>query len=132
MISTLYIAKEMSDPIQTKRGNPAMYKGGPSLNPHGRPRVGDSLANAVRQRFSPERIAELAGKLAESAESEQVRLSALQLLSERGYGKVVSVVDATISSAHAAPERDWSAMPIDERRELLARLRGVPQLDGES
>ena len=106
-----------------------MAKGAPTLNPRGRPRVGDSLANAVRQKFSPERIVELAEKLACTAESEQVRLAALQLLAERGFGKVVTTIDASITAEGSAPpERDWSAMPLAERRELLARLRAVPEL----
>ena len=105
-----------------------MAKGAPSLNPRGRPRVGDSLANAFRQKFSPERIVELAEKLAESAESEQVRLSALQLIAERAHGKVVTTIDASITAEGAAPSRDWSSMPLDERRELLARIRAVPEL----
>jgi len=86
------------------------------------------LANAFRHRFPVEKIVELAAKLAESAESEQVRLSALQLIAERAHGKVVVGIDASISNGSTPPERDWSALPIDERRELLARLRAVPEL----
>lgn len=105
-----------------------MRAGAPSLNPRGRPPVGESLANALRSRFPPDRIAELAEKLATTADSEQVRLSALQLIAERAHGKVTTTIDASVSNGSESPTRDWSALSIEDRRDLLARLRAVPEL----
>lgn len=128
VIPMLYPSKTMSEPIP-KRGNPAMRAGGPSLNPHGRPRVGASLADAYRSKWPPEKIVEHVGKLATGAASEQVRLAALQMIAERTAGKVPTVLDASITNGGNAPARDWSAMPVDDRRALLESIRRVPEVD---
>lgn len=87
----------MSDPTESKRrGNPAMRAGGPSLNPKGRPKLGDSLAEAMRLRFPVERICDLAEALVTGAESETVRMSALQMIAERTAGKAPQVVEMTV------------------------------------
>src|SRR5690606_34618384 len=92
------IGKTMSDPIsKPRRGNPRMRAGMPSLNPHGRPRTGESLAEAAREKVSPEQLVEKLLKLADTAASEQVRLAALLAIGDRGYGKVAHVVDAKVN-----------------------------------
>lgn len=129
-ITPRYQGKTMSEPIEGKRrGNPNMRAGAPSLNPKGRPPVGESLATAYREKWPPEKIVEHVGKLATGAASEQVRLQALQMIAERTAGKVVTLIDATTRDGAATPERDWSAVPIERRRALLAELRGVPEVD---
>lgn len=122
----------MSDPIPEKRrGNPAMRKGAPSLNPAGRPRVGQSLAEAVRAAVTPEELAEKMLRLADGAESEQVRYSALAWLGERGHGKVPNVGDLTLHNGGDAPAYDVEKLPIDERRALLEKVRALRLGGGE-
>lgn len=58
----------------------------------GRPRVGLSLANAIRRRFPPERIVDMAESLAGS-DDERVRMALLQWIADRGFGKVVENID---------------------------------------
>ncbi len=79
----------------------------------------------MRARFSPERIVELAGKLAESAESEQVRLSALQMIAERSHGKVTEKHEVTAMQAGAEEDddRDLDALDVEQLAELLAAER---------
>lgn len=116
----------MSDPIAEKRrGNPAMRKGAPSLNPAGRPRVGQSLAEAVRAAVTPEELAAKMLKLADGAESEQVRYSALAWLGERGHGKVPNVGDLTLHNGSEQPTYNLDALPIEKRRELLEQIRAL-------
>jgi hypothetical protein len=117
----------MSDPTVEKRrpGNPAMRKGAPSLNPAGRPRVGQSLAEAVRAAVTPEELAEKMLKLADGAESEQVRYSALAWLGERGHGKVPTTGDLTLRQGEGAAEYDVSKLPLEKRRELLEQIRAL-------
>jgi hypothetical protein len=69
------------------RGNPAMRRGAPSLNPKGRPRVAESLAAAIRARLSPDRIVDLAvGIIEREGTPAGVRLRTLEALARRGYG----------------------------------------------
>jgi hypothetical protein len=68
-----------------RRGNPAMRKGAPSLNPHGRPPVGLSLAAAIRKRFPAERLVELADAILAGDAPAAVKLRTLQWLDRRGY-----------------------------------------------
>ncbi|MGE0402879.1 MAG: hypothetical protein AB7T06_39605 [Kofleriaceae bacterium] len=120
----------MSEPIDAekpkRRGNPRMQRGAPSLNPHGRPRTGESLAEVTRTRVSPEQLVERLVKLADGAQSEQVRLAATLALGERGYGKVANVLDATLKNGSTASDTAWIAnMPLEERRAELERRRAL-------
>lgn len=102
-----------------------MRKGAPSLNPAGRPRVGQSLAEAVRAAVTPEELAAKMLKLADGAESEQVRYSALAWLGERGHGKVPNVGDLTLHNGSEQPTYNLDALPIEKRRELLEQIRAL-------
>lgn len=62
-----------------------MRRGGPSINPHGRPLLGKSLADALRHRVSAERIAELAVQLLDGDADADVKLRALDWIARRGY-----------------------------------------------
>jgi hypothetical protein len=109
-----------------------MTKGAPSLNPRGRPRVGDSLADAMRRKFPPERIVDLAERLVETAESEQVRLAALQMIAERAHGKVPS--DLNINASTTSDDEDRAAriaaMPLEQRKVALEKYREARRLMG--
>ena len=69
-----------------RRGNPRMVKGAPSMNPHGRPSVGLSLADAVRRRFPPERILAIAAAILDGDAPASVKQRTLEFLDRRGYG----------------------------------------------
>lgn len=99
------------------------YKPGESGNPKGRPPVGRSLADALRRRFPPDRVVDIAESLTES-EDDRVRMIALQFIADRGYGKVVdtSAPDADDDSI------DLSHIPIDERRLMLTTVTRMAAL----
>ncbi len=78
----------MSDKVVKRRGNPNMVKGGPSVNPRGRPRNGESLAEAFRAKWSDEKIVALFTDLAENSHSDQIRMQAGMAISDRVAGKV--------------------------------------------
>jgi len=123
----------MSDPIPKKRGNPNMVAGGKSLNPNGRPRLGESLAEAFRGQCSPERIVELVVRLAESATSEQVRLAAIHFIADRAHGKsresVDLQVDGQVIDARMIALVEAARMTPHERRKLLDGPEPDDELD---
>lgn len=57
------------------------------------------------------------------------RERAHQWLSDRGLGRPVTTVDLQVTAGDGV-QRDWSAMPLQERLELLERIRAVPRLGG--
>jgi hypothetical protein len=81
-----------------------MRRGGPSLNPRGRPRVGESLAAALRHRLPPERIAELAVQLLAGDASADVRLAALDWIARRGYQCSLASMLKAAQRAAAQPQ----------------------------
>jgi hypothetical protein len=107
-----------------KRGNPAMVKGGPSLNPGGRPKLGHALAEQVRALCDP---AEIAAFLVSVMKGPQWRIAdrmqAARELLDRGWGKaiVTSEVDATVTTADQLPAGISEFTP-EERRRWLATL----------
>lgn len=123
----------MSEPIpptpKRRGGNPNMRAGGPSLNPHGRPKRGLSLAEAIRERVDPAWIAERAVALAETAESEATRLAALSLIADRGWGKPLSTVEVTASidarAAAVVAPLNWGNVPLEQRKAALEALRAA-------
>ena len=104
-----------------------MVRGGPSLNPHGRPRTGTSLAEAMRKRFPVEDIVELAAKLA-TCDDAKVRMSALQFIADRAHGKVINATDVTLNDGRTGARIDWSTVPIERRRLLMNALTEVDQI----
>lgn len=117
----------MEQPAKKRPATPGSWRPGISGNPAGRKPNGETLADAYRAKFTPERIVELAERLATEAVSEQVRLQALAMISERAHGKVANVLDASINAGTSSTDYSHlSAMPLDERRLLLAKLRGEP------
>lgn len=87
----------------------------------GRPRRSSgSLHRAFRERFSDEAIVELAAQLAESAESEQVRLSALQMITERIAGKVTDKLAIGPAALDDADEDLDADLTLDQLRAQVA------------
>jgi len=69
-----------------------MQRGAPSVNPHGRPRVGRTLASAIRQRVTPTAIVTIALRIVENEDAAPpTRLRALELLAARGYGTIAAL-----------------------------------------
>lgn len=102
-------------------GNPNMRKGGPSVNPRGAPKKIESLAQAAREAVTPADLAKKMLRLADSAESEQVRYQALAWLADRAHGKVTSEHAVTVSQGEDGP-RLRTDLTIDEQREALVYL----------
>ena len=98
-----------------------MRAGMPSINPRGRPRVGDSLAAAVRASWPPEKLVELATRLAAS-EDESIAMRALEWLSDRSAGKVATSIDLTARSGDAV-DRPLAGVETEELEAELARLQ---------
>lgn len=101
-----------------------MVKGGPSLNPKGRPRSGLAFAERVRERIDPDLIIDLAVRVAsDETISPERRLEALWPLIDRGFIKPPTTIAAHVQTV-ASGSRDWSQVSLDERRALLGQLRG--------
>ena len=116
-------------PPKRRAGNPNMRAGAISVNPRGAPRKMESLATACREAVSPAELAAKMLALADGAESEQVRYSALAWLAERAHGKVASVLDATLTNGNTSSAYDLDSMTHEAKRELLQRIRAIKRLD---
>lgn len=92
------------------------WKDGESGNLLGRPRVGASLANALRLRFPPERIADVVEELLNS-EDERVRVVTVQFIAERGYGKPPPSTDdgGGLTQEHASLVHALGSTPHQRR-----------------
>jgi hypothetical protein len=87
-------------PPPRRRGNPLWRKGIPSPNAAGRPPAGLSLANAIRRKFSPAFICELAaGILADPAATVAERIRTLDLIARRGWPETAKQDGAAGSGA---------------------------------
>jgi hypothetical protein len=117
---------------KNRRTRTTWRKGIKSPNPAGRPPVGTTLAEAVRERWPPGRLVALASSLAQS-KSAAIKLRAIEWLADRGYGRqatepTVAVNIANGMSAHAALlEQVCSEVPT-RRLGRLAELRAKQAL----
>lgn len=69
------------------------YKKGECGNPKGRPKVGESIAEIIRQRTKGGQIlVDKAFELLES-ENEGVRVDVIKFLTERGWGKAAQPIE---------------------------------------
>src|SRR5262245_52049180 len=100
----------MSDPNPKPRGNPNMRPGGPSLNPRGRPKRGDALAERVRAAVDPDELIATLKQLASNPGAKaEVRLKAIAELLDRGWGKAIATTEVDAK--------------VDQRTEAVARVR---------
>lgn len=115
------------EPIPKKRGNPNMVKGGPSINPKGRPRLGHALAEQVRGLCDPTEIAEFLVTIMKSpAYRIADRMAAARELLDRGWGKSIATteIDATVSASDTLPV-GFERFSAEERAAWLATIPGV-------
>lgn len=89
------------------------------MNPKGAPRKAESLAHACREAMSSTELAANMRKLAETAESEQVRYQALAWLADRAHGKVSS--DYSLTLNRGAGDGDYQLADLSDEQ-LAARL----------
>jgi hypothetical protein len=106
------------------RANSGRFAPGNKLG-RGRPKLGFSLAEAVRSQADPKWVAKQLVDLALNGESESIRLQALQAIADRGWGKATQAheLEATISRGADEPTLNWDAVPLEDRRAALAAYR---------
>lgn len=118
-----------SKPRQANRGS---WKPGQSGNPHGRPRCGMALAEAIRSRIDPHQVVDLVQRhLEDEAIPIADRLQVVLPWMHSGFLRPPATIAATIET-NSTSQRDWGALDIDARRALLEQIRSVPQLTGET
>lgn len=102
--------------------------GDPRINRNGRPRTGAALAEAIREQLDPKVALDLLAKFAvdENVPVER-RLAVLLPWYQAGYTKPEQRHELALEQRNA-PQRNWSAVPLEERKALLEKLRGVPEL----
>lgn len=109
-------------------GNPKMQPGAPSVNPAGRPKRGQSLAERTRWKTDPDEVIDFwIATMRDTKAKIEARLAAAQQLADRGWGKPLATHELAINTG-ANGGRDWSVLPIEDRRALLEKLRAVPAL----
>lgn len=110
----------MSDQPKRGGGNPAWVKGGPSPNPHGRPRRGEALADLIRERVPREWLVGRVVELAKS-EDERVALAALAWLRDAAYPRPEQrhEVVGVMASAPLDSARILAGLSEGALRELL-------------
>lgn len=114
---------DSSEPKPKRPGNPRWLPG-VSGNPKGRPRSGLAFAERVRERVDPDLIIDLAMQVAaDETLSPSTRLAALWPLIDRGFIKPPTTIAAQVQTTTTT--RDWSVVPLEERRALLEQLRGA-------
>lgn len=103
--------------------NRGSWKPGQSGNPHGRPRTGLALAEAIRERIDPHKVIDLLeSHLADDKVPAAQRLAAALPWMHAGFMKPPTSVDVT--TTNTAPAYDLSALTDAELAELEARLAG--------
>jgi hypothetical protein len=95
------------------------WKKGETGNAKGRPKNGNSLAEAIRRTVDPDEVVRKLMKIAEDSPSDQTKLRALEILLERGYKKPAQVLEV----GPADPFEDMTDEELALRTaEIKARL----------
>lgn len=101
-----------------------MRVGAPSLNPSGRPRRGDALAEKVRAQTSGDDIIKFLLNVVNAPHARMTdRIHAARELLSRGWGQPIATteIDATINAPDALPA-SWESMPRVEREQYLRSI----------
>jgi hypothetical protein len=89
------------------------WKKGESGNAKGRPRSGNSLAEAIRRNLDPDDVYKSLKDIADNSPSDQTRLRALEMLMGFGYKKPAQVLEV-------GPADPFEDMSEEELRALIA------------
>lgn len=112
---------------------PGSWPKGVSGNPTGRPRHGLAFAEKVRERVNPDMVIDLAMRVAEDETlSPAERLTALWPLVDRGFIKPPQTIDATLTNGNASSSYSLDHLSLDERRDMLAKLRAGKRLESDA
>ncbi len=86
------------------------------------------MAEKIRERVDPDDAINLALEVvADLTIPIERRLAAMWSLIDRGYRQPPAGLDLSVTSG-TTPHRDYSQMPLEERRALLEKLRSIPQI----
>lgn len=88
------------------------WKKGESGNLKGRPRSGNSLAEAIRRKLDPDDVVEKLWEIAQTSPSDQTRLRAMEILLSSGYKKPAQVIEV-------GPADPFEDMSEEELRALI-------------
>lgn len=107
------------------RGKP--FQKGATGNAKGRPKLGLSLAEAMRERFPVERICEIAESLVTGAEDDRVRMQALTFIADRAHGKPLQAIELKQPDVTSEVDLDTvKAIPLDRK---IALLKAADEID---
>lgn len=105
-----------------KGPTPSSWKPGQSGNPGGRPRRAMAFADRVRERIDPDKVIDLALRVAEDERlTPQERLRELWPLIDRGFVKPPTHLDTTVREGDPL-ELDVSKLSDERLRAILADL----------
>jgi hypothetical protein len=108
---------------------------GQSGNPKGRPRRGDTLAEAVRQAVDPGEVASfLAAVMRDPTAPLVQRLAAAGQLADRGWGRPLTTSEVSVFREAEAPppiEADFSRLTSDELDSYIALADKLAASDNE-
>lgn len=102
-------------PVRGRDGR--WQRGGASPNPKGRPRAGAALAEAIRTKVDPDKLVEIALKIAESG-APALQLQALTFLAGSGYNKPETKHELRMGPAPDEDAEDLSGLSLEQLREL--------------
>jgi hypothetical protein len=94
------------------------WKKGQSGNPKGRPKTGNSLTDAIRRKVDPDFLTDKLLDILERSPSEQTKLRAIELLSERGWKKPAQVLEV-------GPSDPYEDLSDDELAQLKAEKQAI-------
>jgi len=120
------VGETKSEPMPPKRrGNPLMRAGAPSLNPHGRPKRGESIAELYRRCTDWEAVRARLEKIVTSPKTRDAdAVAAARELCDRAWGRPLSSHELTVRQGEQDDERSFAHLSESRMRELLAELDG--------
>lgn len=103
---------------------------GVSGNPSGQPK---GIVRELREKHSgdlPKIMAAMVAIALDPTAKERDRVKASEFVFDRLLGKPTQTIDANITTDQGSPI-DWSAVPVERRREMLSMLSELGALEAE-